>query len=88
MKRRRGAWALWPSALFLASDAACFVREPAILRKVSGPVVDVISVIALIGSIVGVVWLVWIASRGDREREAEDEAREYFSAHGRWPDDD
>jgi hypothetical protein len=55
---------------------------------VSGPVVDVISVIALIGSIVGVVWLVWIASRGDREREAEDEAREYFSAHGRWPDDD
>jgi chromate transport protein ChrA len=25
---------------------------------------------------------------GDRERTAEDEAREYFSAHGRWPDED
>ena len=25
---------------------------------------------------------------GDRERHAEDEAREYFSTHGRWPDED
>ena len=25
---------------------------------------------------------------GDRERTAEDEAREYFSTHGRWPDED
>ena len=25
---------------------------------------------------------------GDRERTAEDEAREYFSEHGRWPDED
>jgi hypothetical protein len=25
---------------------------------------------------------------GDRERTAEDEAREYFAAHGRWPDED
>ena len=25
---------------------------------------------------------------GDRERTQEDEAREYFSAHGRWPDED
>jgi hypothetical protein len=24
---------------------------------------------------------------GDRERTAEDEARDYFSKHGRWPDD-
>jgi hypothetical protein len=23
---------------------------------------------------------------GDREREAEDRAREYFDRHGRWPD--
>ena len=25
---------------------------------------------------------------GDRERDAEDEAREYFDRHGRWPDED
>jgi hypothetical protein len=25
---------------------------------------------------------------GDRERRAEDEAREYFGKHGRWPDED
>jgi chromate transport protein ChrA len=25
---------------------------------------------------------------GDRERTAEDEARRYFSEHGRWPDED
>ena len=26
-----------------------------------------------------------IGSSGDREREAEDAAREYFERHGRWP---
>ena len=26
-------------------------------------------------------------ARGDEERDAEEEAREYFSQHGRWPDD-
>jgi hypothetical protein len=25
---------------------------------------------------------------GDKERTAEDDAREYFSKHGRWPDED
>jgi hypothetical protein len=26
-------------------------------------------------------------AQGDRERDAEESAREYFSEHGRWPDD-
>jgi hypothetical protein len=26
-------------------------------------------------------------ARGDRERQAEESAREYFAEHGRWPDD-
>jgi hypothetical protein len=30
-------------------------------------------------------WLFRIGVEGDREREREDEAREYFSRHGRWP---
>jgi hypothetical protein len=30
-------------------------------------------------------WLFRIGVQGEREREAEDEAREYLSRHGRWP---
>jgi hypothetical protein len=28
-----------------------------------------------------------LGASGDRERQAEVEAREYFSRHGRWPDE-
>ena len=31
-------------------------------------------------------WLYRIGVRGDRERESEDAARDYFERHGRWPD--
>jgi hypothetical protein len=30
-------------------------------------------------------WLYRIGVAGDRERDAEDAAREYFTRHGRWP---
>jgi len=30
-------------------------------------------------------WLFRIGVAGDREREREDAAREYFDRHGRWP---
>jgi hypothetical protein len=30
-------------------------------------------------------WLFRIGVAGERERDREDEAREYFSEHGRWP---
>ncbi len=30
-------------------------------------------------------WLFRIGAKGDRERDAEQAAREYFSRHGRWP---
>lgn len=30
-------------------------------------------------------WLFRIGARGDRERQDEDAAREYFRRHGRWP---
>lgn len=29
-----------------------------------------------------------VGASGDRERDAEEEAREYFDRHGRWPDDE
>jgi hypothetical protein len=28
-----------------------------------------------------------LGARGDRERDAEEAAREYFAQHGRWPDE-
>ena len=31
-------------------------------------------------------WLFRVGVTGDRERDAEDAAREYFDRHGRWPD--
>ncbi|MGO9488312.1 MAG: hypothetical protein ACLQBB_04700 [Solirubrobacteraceae bacterium] len=31
-------------------------------------------------------WLFRTGAAGDREREAEDRARQYFDEHGRWPD--
>jgi hypothetical protein len=38
------------------------------------------------------VWLLSyffrVGASGDRDRDAEDEARLYFDRHGRWPDDD
>ena len=32
-------------------------------------------------------WLFRFGSQGDEEREKEVQAREYFAAHGRWPDE-
>ena len=31
-------------------------------------------------------WLFRAGASGDRERDAEDAARDYFGRHGRWPD--
>jgi hypothetical protein len=31
-------------------------------------------------------WLFRAGASGEREREAEDAARDYFDRHGRWPD--
>ena len=32
-------------------------------------------------------WLFRYGAKGDLERDAEQAARDYFSAHGRWPDE-
>jgi hypothetical protein len=38
------------------------------------------------------VWLLSyffrVGASGERERDAEEEARDYFDRHGRWPDDE
>ncbi len=43
--------------------------------------------IALLAAAGGIGALIWVSARGDPERDREDEARDYFDAHGRWPDD-
>jgi hypothetical protein len=32
-------------------------------------------------------WLFRLGSEGDRERDAEEAARDYYSSHGYWPDE-
>jgi hypothetical protein len=32
-------------------------------------------------------WLFRLGAEGDKEREAEEAARDHFSSTGRWPDD-
>jgi hypothetical protein len=44
---------------------------------------------AIVGAGVAVYflnWLIRMGVSGERERDAEDTAREYFDRHGRWPD--
>jgi hypothetical protein len=38
-------------------------------------------------AIFAVNWLFRAGVKGDREREREDAAREYFDEHGHWPDE-
>ena len=37
--------------------------------------------------IASIVFLAWFAGRGHADRDAEDAARDFFDAHGRWPDE-
>jgi hypothetical protein len=42
------------------------------------------------GAALSVLFLNWLfraGVRGDRERDAEEAAREYYAKHGRWPDE-
>ena len=50
-------------------------------------VIGIINLVAGALGVVAIVWLIWIAMRGDPARAAEDEARAFYDAHGRWPDD-
>jgi hypothetical protein len=42
------------------------------------------------GAALSVLFLNWLfraGVRGDRERDSEEAAREYYTEHGRWPDE-
>jgi hypothetical protein len=38
-------------------------------------------------AIFAVNWLIRASTAGDRERDREQQARDFFDAHGRWPDE-
>jgi hypothetical protein len=38
-------------------------------------------------AIFAVNWLIRASAAGDRERDREQQARDFFDAHGRWPDE-
>ena len=43
--------------------------------------------VAAVGGFAAIGALVVIATRPDRDRIEEDEARAHYDRHGRWPDD-
>ena len=47
----------------------------------------VTAAVAILGGLGYVVYVVREAARGAPERRAEEEAREFFDLHGRWPDE-
>ncbi|GAC1317614.1 MAG: hypothetical protein NVSMB25_05610 [Thermoleophilaceae bacterium] len=50
-------------------------------------VVGAVNAIAAAGGFAAIGGLIWLATRGNPERHAEEDARAHFDLHGRWPDD-
>ena len=42
----------------------------------------------MVGGAAAIIVLARYAGAGHADRDAEDAARDYYDAHGRWPDDD
>jgi hypothetical protein len=40
-----------------------------------------------VAGVVGIVWIIWMMRNGDKDRHEEDAARDFFDAHGHWPDE-
>jgi hypothetical protein len=67
---------------------AAFVLAGQVILIATG---DVVSWAGFTGAGLAVLlisMLVRIGTEGDRERDREQAAREYFSRHGRWPDEE
>jgi hypothetical protein len=54
-----------------------------------GPGVDLAwGIIGCLGAFLSIAALLYIAAKGHDERHAEDRAREFYDAHGHWPDEE
>jgi hypothetical protein len=70
-----------PAALILAGFAVLLIDDSA--RRFDG-----FAMLAGAGLSVALLNVLFrFGTAGDRDREQEDRARDFFSAHGRWPDD-
>lgn len=45
------------------------------------------SVVGVVGGAAGIAALIWAMRTGLSDRDDEDAAREFYDAHGRWPDE-
>ena len=71
-----------PVALVLAGIVALFVIDDSDRYEAFSMLVGSGLSVALLNV------LFRYGAKGDRERQAEDEAREYYAEHGRWPDEE
>ena len=54
-----------------------------------GAAVDVVwGVIGTAGAVASIALLLYIAAKGHADRHAEEDARDFYDAHGHWPDED
>ena len=71
-----------PAALVLAGIVSLFVIDDSDRYEAFSMLVGAGLSVALLNV------LFRYGSKGDQERQAEDEAREYYAEHGRWPDEE
>ncbi len=45
------------------------------------------SVVGVVGGLGSIAFLAWFIGRGHTDRDDEDAARDFYDAHGRWPDE-
>lgn len=45
------------------------------------------SAVGVVGGLGGIIVLLWAARTGQSDRDDEDAARDFYDAHGRWPDE-
>jgi hypothetical protein len=38
-------------------------------------------------AVIGIGWIIYVMRNGDKDRDDEDLARQFFDAHGHWPDE-
>jgi hypothetical protein len=50
--------------------------------------VAITNIVAFLGGVILIGGLIWAAKHGNGDREAEDAAREFFTLHGHWPDEE
>ncbi len=41
----------------------------------------------MVGGFASIAFLAWFAGRGHGDRDEEDAARDFYDAHGHWPDE-